>query len=435
MIFLRRQFLSGSFWRTASRWAASVMVLTACSCSTLQRPVARNGAEPFLDDETPAATSPNAVADLRRRAARPHVPPKDVVLAGYESESDGESRRTKHPAITQTAAEARLPDCDVCPDPGACPAGEEYPATCATRFPDEYLFDGGDHGSPLFFEQDRIGGMQPEDTAASYVDECQQRRIAPSNCVAIYSPRFAAVTSISQPIEDVGGGRPTQAVVSRSGVGLVNRVGTFAQHQRDATERLVTRVRGSGLKGEVTAQEFDRPQAIHGHVHTTTPVQDFGFLRTGVFKQADEPRLAESIQSAVVWTRDQNPVIAAKTEGAVELKGRFQQLEMVGRENRCDGKARLRIVKLADRSAAQSGDVVTFTIRFDNIGDREVHDVVIVDNLTARLEYIDDSATCDLKGDLFLQDNGEGSLILRWELAEPLAAHSGGVVTFQARVR
>jgi len=109
--------------------------------------------------------------------------------------------------------------------------------------------------------------------------------------------------------------------------------------------------------------------------------------------------------------------------------------ELVGRENRCNGKSRLRIIKLADRSAAQPGDVIAFTIRFDNIGDREVQDVVIIDSLTDRLEYIDDSATCDRKGTLYTEDNGEGSLILRWELDEPLAARSGGVVTFQARVR
>jgi len=52
-------------------------------------------------------------------------------------------------------------------------------------------------------------------------------------------------------------------------------------------------------------------------------------------------------------------------------------------------------VKLADKQIAKPGDIVTFTIRYDNIGDREVHDVVIIDNLTPRLEYIEDSAECD----------------------------------------
>jgi uncharacterized repeat protein (TIGR01451 family) len=435
MIFLWRKFRSGILPHRASRWVGSAVLLTACSCSAVQHPVARNGKDPFLDDETPSATAPRVVSDSRQRVVPTDVPPHEVVAAGYEGETPARKPAIKDPAIIRTAAEARLPDCDLCPDVCASRECEDFPVTCATRYPDEFLFDGGDRGFPLRFDDGGIGGVQPEDTAASYVDECQNRRITPSNCVAIYSPRFAAITSISAPIEDVGGGRPVQAVLARTGVGLVKREAPFAQHQRDAAERLVTRVRGSGLTGDASAQELDRPVAIHGHVHTLTPLENFAFLRTGQFKQADEPRLAASIQSAVIWTRDQNPVIAARTESAVELKGRFQPQELVGRENRCDGKARLRVVKLADRAAAQPGEVVTFTIRFDNIGDREVRDVVIVDNLTARLEYVDDSATCDRAGDLFIQDNAEGSLILRWELAEPLAARAGGVVTFQARVR
>ena len=70
-----------------------------------------------------------------------------------------------------------------------------------------------------------------------------------------------------------------------------------------------------------------------------------------------------------------------------------------------------------------------------NIGDLAVHDVVIVDNLTPRLEYVEDSATCNRDGRLVEEDNGEGSLILRWELDDPLAGRTGGVVTFKARVR
>jgi uncharacterized repeat protein (TIGR01451 family) len=107
--------------------------------------------------------------------------------------------------------------------------------------------------------------------------------------------------------------------------------------------------------------------------------------------------------------------------------------ELVGRE--ISHKSGLRIVKLADRDVALPGEIVTFTIRFDNLGDRPVTKVVIVDNLTPRLEYVDDSATLDRDGRLITEDNGEGSLILRWELDEPLPGRTGGVATFQARVR
>ncbi len=55
----------------------------------------------------------------------------------------------------------------------------------------------------------------------------------------------------------------------------------------------------------------------------------------------------------------------------------------------------IQIVKLADRDVAQSGEVVTFTIRFQNTGDFDVYDVRIVDNLTPRLEYVPGTAKID----------------------------------------
>jgi uncharacterized repeat protein (TIGR01451 family) len=282
---------------------------------------------------------------------------------------------------------------------------------------------------------DQMLGLESEDAAVEYRDDLGQRHVKPTNRVCIYSPRFSAVTSVTQSIEDVGGGRPMQTIVAQTGLGLANREGTFAQHQRDASERLVTRSRGSGLTSGAAADVLDRPIAIHGHVHTTTPRLDFAFLRTGIVKQSEEARLAASIQSAIVWSRDQNPVITAKSEQAVVLKSEFMQHELVGQENRFNGKGKLRIVKTADQNIAEPGDVVRFSIRYDNIGDREVRDVVIVDNLTPRLEYVEDSATCDVDGRLEVEDNGEGSVILRWVLEEPLKGRSGGVFTFQARIR
>ena len=102
-------------------------------------------------------------------------------------------------------------------------------------------------------------------------------RLSPPSSENLYAPRFASVTAITEPIEDVGGGRPRQAIVAQTGIGYVNHEGSFAHHQRDATERLLSRSRGSGLKNTDIPEALDRPIAIQGHVHTTTPVEGFGF--------------------------------------------------------------------------------------------------------------------------------------------------------------
>jgi len=434
--------------RCASQLALSALLLTACSCSTARKQTASTAADPFLKHDATAQVASNPAAGESRKgyatspapapqAARPHFDEQNDFDVGARSDGrNPQGGARTNGAIQLTAAEERCPDlCDVCPIPCEGAVIDESPCASAKLYPDEYLCDGGDRDYPIHYEDDQMLGFETEDAAVEYRDDSGKRHVKPTNRVCVYSPRFAAVTSITQSMEDVGGSRPLQAIAAAAGTGLSNREATFAQHQRDGSERLVTRVRGSGLTNSASPDVVDRPIGIHGHVHTTTPLLDFAFLRTGVMKQAEEARLAESIQSARVWTRDQNPVVTAKSEQAIELKGHFKALELVGQENRFNGQGKLRIVKSADKRIAEPGDIVKFSIRYDNIGDREVHDVVIVDNLTPRLEYITDSATCDRDGALQVEDNGEGSVILKWVLDEPLKGRSGGVVTFQAIVR
>lgn len=416
---------SAAFWKTlsraVSRFAAAGLIVTSCACSSVTRPATSDGQDPFLTDE----------------------PPKAGPTVRGQSEIDGQNRPvgfqpTSRPGpavprstLQQVSAEVRMPlDC---PSPS-----RSCPANCPgldERFPDEYLCDGGDRGLPVHYSGPKMLGLETEDTVVEFENGDGKRRVKPANKVCIYSPRFASIVSISGAVEDVGGGRPVQAVASVRGMGLKSRDVTVAQNQNEMTERLISRSRGSGLKAESAAQEFERPETIQGYIHTTRPLVSYGFLQTGMIRQREGAWLAQSIQSAATWTRDQNPAIAATTDSAGEIKGRFAPDEYVGRENRFNGKGKLRIVKLADKEIAAPGDVITFKIRFDNIGDREVDHVVIVDNLTPRLEYVEDSATCDKNGQLRTEENGEGSLILRWELDDPLPGRSGGVVTFQARVR
>lgn len=411
--------------RRAGRLAISSLLLTACSCSSVNRQVADASKDPFLEEH--AVRGPAMAARAPQpNSGRPPVMPGMVRQAGFE---DAAGALPAEGAIQRANAEPRLPAVF------ACPVVDESPTALAKIYPDEYLFDGGDRESPIHYEQTQMAGLDTEDAAIEYTDGEGQRRVRPTNRVAVYSPRFAAVTSVSQPIEGVGGGRPVQAVARTSQEGLENRSVTFSHHQRDMAERMLTRSRGSGLQTTAAPNVVDAPLPPQGHVHTAVIMSDFGFVQTGQFKQSDEPRLASSIDSALVWTRDQNPVILAKSDRASELRAKFKPEEMVGQENRFNGRERLRIVKLADKRIARSGEVVTFTIRFDNIGDRPANDVVIIDNLTPRLEYVEDSAECNLEGRLIVEDNGEGSLILRWELDEPLAGRTGGVVSFKALVR
>ena len=99
------------------------------------------------------------------------------------------------------------------------------------------------------------------------------------------------------------------------------------------------------------------------------------------------------------------------------------------------GKPRLRVVKVASKQNARPGETVDFTIRFDNVGDRVIGNVTVIDNLNTRLEYVPDSQECTVKAEFSVSDNEHESAVLRWEITEPMKVGTGGVIRFQCRVR
>jgi hypothetical protein len=74
-------------------------------------------------------------------------------------------------------------------------------------------------------------------------------------------------------------------------------------------------------------------------------------------------------------------------------------------------------------------------IRFENVGDQAIHDVTIIDNLSPRLEYVEDSQQCAPEAEFSVQANDAETLILRWQVNEPLEVGDGGVIRFRCRVR
>lgn len=430
-----------SHWTAISprgkHWLAATVLVTASACGTMNRPAELTERRPLGEGLSEAASSPGKVrmAPLRGQVTTQFGNPYSNEGRGIERISHevsvGPVVRGSSAMLGQGPADVRLPVPADCP----CPVIAENPCALSEKYPEEYLCDGGDRDYPVHYDDQRMLGLETEDTVAEYVTEDGKRRVKPSNQVCIYSPRFAAVVSVSAPIEDAGGGRPSQAITTLAGLGLRNREGTTIHNQNEGSEGMISRVRGSGLQTQVASTGVNQSTALVEHDHTAVVLENVGALPPGLMTKTDEVRLAARIQSAGVWTRDQNPVIAATTDSAGEIRGLFNVNEFIGKEDRFKRKGKLYIVKLADKKVAAPGDVITFTIRYENLGDKPLKDVVIVDNLTPRLEYVDDSATSDRDGRLVTEDNGEGSLILRWELEEPLPGRTSGTATFQARVR
>lgn len=373
--------------------------------------------------------------------------------ARRDSSRPGSTRISKDPAVRQVSHLQADPNCPPatiqqcppdarwaapCPNPMAqgmvCRPCETV--TLAERFPDEYLCDGGDRDIPVHYDSSQRDGLDTEDTVAEYVDHTGRMRMRPTNRVCIYAPRMSTVRTVSRPHEGMN-----LDEVARVG----HAVGTDQYHTRqrlahhvknEMTGRMRVRSRASGLESEQIQGNISVAKRLAVHDKLLNVYQNLTFVRTGKFETTDAARLNFGLQASMIWTREQYPIMSAKTDMAMTGTYEAHAATIVGVDDKkTDQPGELRLVKLADKQTALPGDVVEFTIRYDNMGPNTVHHVRIVDNLTPRLAYIDDSAESDRDGRLVVQDNGEGSLVLIWELDNPLPPKTGGVVSFKARIR
>lgn len=305
----------------------------------------------------------------------------------------------------------------------------------AEQFPDEYVFDGGDRAYPVHYDGELMVGVETEDTVAEFRDHNGERKVKASNRVAVYSPRFAAVRTFTGISEGTNIQRPISNVDQVQGAALRQKVAGKTGVQRDRVQNVRMRSRASGIFSQSTRRDVSAAKAITQHVKLTNLFESTQFLHDGKILQSELAQLHRGMNAAATWSRDLNPVIVASLSAAQEVYANFKVAELVGIDEGHKKPGHLRLVKLADKEFAKPGEVITFTIRFDNLGDRELRNVRLIDNLTPRLEYVDDSVTSDLPGSINVDDNGEGSHVLRLELDNPLAGHTGGVITFQAKLR
>lgn len=308
--------------------------------------------------------------------------------------------------------------------------------TLAEKFPDEYLCDGGDRSLPVHYDQFQRHGLDTEDTVIEFTDHTGKERMRPSNRVCLYAPRFSTVRTVSQSEEGMNlfeVARVGQSVVTDQ---FHTRLKPTFHTKNEMSGGVRVRSRASGLDSEQFSGGVSTTRRLVIHEKLVNVYQDLNFVRFGKVETADTARLNYGLQASLIWSREQYPVISAKADAAMTGISEAHVATIVGIDDeKQNNPAQLRVVKLADRQTANSGDIVEFTLRYDNLGPNPAYHVRIVDNLTPRLAYVDDSATSDREGRLVVQDNGEGSLVLIWELTQPVKPNTGGVVSFKARVR
>jgi len=298
----------------------------------------------------------------------------------------------------------------------------------------EYLRDGGDKDGRVVVRDDwRVDGLDLEDTVAHYDTLDGRTMVEPSNEVCLYAPRFAAVRRVDNVFEGeqqakVGGHTQPVALIGYEEKQFASTKMQPVQPIGEAMTR-----RANTLKGRdfgVPVFTVLMPAAVQDRLK---PHENFAIFRTGVMEAAEKAFLARAAQAAEVW----------ETKQAVQiiLEGRRAQADVsiasAQVTYRVDepGNPELRLCKTASATSALPGETVDFTLRFDNVGGETIGNVTIIDNLTTRLEYVPDSAQSSVQANFSVQPNQGDSLVLRWEVVEPLAPGDGGLVRFTCRVR
>jgi uncharacterized repeat protein (TIGR01451 family) len=299
---------------------------------------------------------------------------------------------------------------------------------------DEHICDGGNVGPPV-----RVGangellGLQMEDTVARFSTLDGRTLVEPSNKVCLYSPRFAAVrqvvdvevdqqrnraTGLAEPVKPLGPRNSEPVALNTQKLQAIRDIGTNPPVQ------LRNRTSHATLYAELRPKGFDNFYRVY---------ENFTVIRTGIYVGHEEAILAKAAQAAIAWNHTQTVQVLLDNQAAnaAVVSQKPQETFTIGSApNPC-----LRIVKVASTRAAEPGDEVSFTIRFDNVGNQTIGSVQIVDSLTTRLEYVPDSAQCSLPARFSTQPNEGESLIVRCVLNDPLPAGKGGVFRFRCIVR
>ena len=303
---------------------------------------------------------------------------------------------------------------------------------------DEYLCDGGDHGTPASpVANGGVGGVEPRDAVVRFdigLGGQAKPRILPTNVVCVYAPRFAEVRVITGANEtvDVKGARTGVVVQSTTHADAIIRSRRLVQNQSPELSR--NRERASGLKGQSRPGEESNRRLAAGTENSTQ-------LATNVQKQSPEmarnrqrPGKVDNRLRLDIIKTAATPVVTGVVEGASEAVKVWGPQAVTGVETPPD-RPGLAVIKRVTPGEAEPGDTLTFTITYRNMGNTPIRSVAIVDSLLPRLEYVKGTSRGPVGTDFAAAANRLGSTELRWVLPGTIKPGASGQVSFQAVVR
>lgn len=322
------------------------------------------------------------------------------------------------------------------PHEGPCPEGPcqpdcELQSRCMD--PQEYIFDGGDRDPPVRLREDLTQvGLDPEDTVIQYTTKTGMTEVQAGCRVAIYAPRFGSVRKRTGVLESELALRPQSADLP-AGPGMIKeklppiQVSAPLKANTKDTVRVVEAFldRQRPMPAELVLPMGEISDAFK-------PYEDLDIIRNGNIKITDPAKLAIATAAARIWSNIDALAVLIDGQEAAVLVDQKQPREFTLYEYK---GARVRICKVASEQIANPGDIVSFTIRYDNIGEQPVLNLVVSDSLAPRLEYVESSQQSSIEARFSTSPNDAGSSVLRWEIDKELKPGEGGFVRFDVKVR
>ncbi len=325
-------------------------------------------------------------------------------------------------------------DCNACAAASSANVAAGPYRTDAYRNAQEYIFDGGDQQPTVIVKEDwTTAGVNPTDTVIYYETLAGSVCVQPSNRVPIYAPRFGAVRQVSG-LQLATRAMGTERMLAPVGVERfdeTNLANTVVQPVAPQGEQQVGLI--DAFQENYVAPPMEQVLPLYRMSSARIPFELMDPTRTGLITLKERVDVQEFIQNAQTWVNPESLAVEISNQAAILLKDTVAAQELFVYELP-DG-CTMRIFKAASHTIANSGDIVSFTIRFDNAGVKPLGNAVIIDSLSPRLNYIQGSQQSSVGVRFSAEPNEVGSMVLRWEIEEPIEPTQGGVISFDCRVR
>ncbi|MFM7150579.1 MAG: hypothetical protein ACKO23_12110 [Gemmataceae bacterium] len=315
-------------------------------------------------------------------------------------------------------------------------------------FDEECLHDGGDRFTPAGIDPlGQLGGVDPEDTVAEYRDSSGRKSVVHSNRVCLCTPRYVALRKeCPLAFSDAVVGPHDKTQVKR-GIIIEEKTPSLMTTQTKTPRGLDGRLRPSINLNVEGPGLFTALKVLKAEQLDLGPIEYIGTKKFGLLtdkqkaevvkqlKLVRELSLVKSLQGVEQITH--TSVVARYKDGpqVVSTSLAVREINVCCNEAPIPPDRPLVLFKCADRGCANPGDIVTFTLRYSNVGGRPMTDVAVTDSLSGRLEYVPGSAVSDRDAVFTSQPNEAGSQLLRWEISGNLQPGETGRIKFQARGR